>query len=151
MKEGFTPLRTSSSPLWNERPRRLHEAIFENSPVQQFLIDAFEGAILQANRAARDFWGDQAESGRKAPGLLHGQAAGILGLKAENRSGEERDLEVLLTRGIFDPESESAREIIHLRLQDVTDRNRDISALRESREFLQATLDALPAHIAILD
>jgi len=36
-------------------------------------------------------------------------------------------------------------------VQDITDRMRDQEVLRESQRFLQSTLDALSAHIAILD
>jgi PAS domain S-box-containing protein len=67
-------------------------------------------------------------------------------LPLETRDG--RKIEVEFVSNVYQA---GDKKVIQCNIRDITERKRSEAALKESRRFLRATLDALSLHIAILD
>ncbi len=141
---------TVSQPWWHLVFRSAFEAVVIHD----------QGTILQANEAALELFGyDQAELVGQSVYMLfppeaHDKVAGYVAL------GDETPYESKGVRkdgSVFDSEVRvrvipyQGRPVRVAAIRDITERKRAEDALRQSQEFLQAALDSLSAHIAILD
>ncbi len=67
-------------------------------------------------------------------------------LPLETKAGERREVEF-----VSNVYGENGHRVIQCNIRDITERNRAKRVEHESQRFLQATLDALSSHIAVLD
>lgn len=129
-----------AAPAAHDRYRQL----FEESAAAQLVVDAGTGRVVEANRAAADFYGvpRAALVDASLSSLGDGDASvlddalevaaeiglHLVGLPQRHASGERRIVEVYGT-----PLPDAGRAVVHLILHDITDRAR---AEQREREFL---------------
>ncbi len=152
--------------LWNEREASIEVTV--SQPWWHIVFgSAFEavvihdrGTILQVNQAALDLYGyEQAELiGQSMYGLvapeLREQVAGHVAAGNETpyeAVGVRKDGSTFVSEVRARMIPYQGRLVRVAAIRDITERKRAEEALRQSREFLQAALDSLSAHIAVLD
>jgi PAS domain S-box-containing protein len=132
-----------------------------NSSVM-LLIDPADGAILDANAAALDFYGYSrtqllamriadintlpAAEVRQAMGSVPEERGGQFQFQHRLADGSIRDVRVSSSRIHI-----GERTVLHSIVSDITDRKRTETELRRTRAILQAAMDQSPAGIAIAD
>jgi PAS domain S-box-containing protein len=149
--EGGTSIQvTVSQPWWHIVFRSAFEAVVIHD----------RGTILQANQAALELYGyEQAELiGQSVYKLIapdvHDQVAEHIAGGDETpyeSKGVRKDGSVFISEVRARAIPYQGRLVRVSAIRDITERKRAEDALRQSREFLQAALDSLSAHIAILD
>jgi PAS domain S-box-containing protein len=149
--EGGTSIQvTVSQPWWHIVFRSAFEAVVIHD----------RGTILQANQAALELYGyEQAELiGQSVYKLvapeMHGRVAEHIARGDEmpyESKGVRKDGSVFVSEVRARAIPYQGRVVRVTAVRDITERKRAEEALRQSQEFLQAALDSLSAHIAILD
>lgn len=139
-----------------------HRALFERSKIPMLLIDPDDGSIIDANGAAKAYYGYPLESLRRMhmsdiDQLPHGESEAELALaKAENRdsshfshrlaSGEIRQVEVR-----SGPLTVDGRTLLYYFIQDITERHAAEMALVNETARMYALLETASDGIHILD
>jgi PAS domain S-box-containing protein len=152
--------------LWNEQGTSIQVAV--SQPWWHIVFgSAFEavvihdqGQILQVNQAAVELYGyEQAELiGQSIYKLIAPEFRAYIERRvaeedetAYEAAGLRKDGSVFVSEVRARAIPYQDRMVRVAAIRDITDRKRVEEALRQSHEFLQAALDALSAHIAILD
>ncbi|MCM0755635.1 PAS domain S-box protein [Desulfovibrio aminophilus] len=145
-----------------EESETLFRKLFEDHAAVKMLLDPETGRIMDANRAAAEFYGwsrEQLQSMRiqeintLPPEKVREEmdkAASARRLRFEFRhrlaDGTERDVEVLSGAVVH-----KGRQLIHSIVHDVSDRKRMQEALRASESYLKSVLDSSNDGILVED
>jgi len=144
-----------------EKEQRYRQ-MFETNQAIKLILDATCGDIIEANSAASRFYGYPEETLRslgfhdlnQAEPLRLGQLLGAIRqgqlttFQETHRLASGREREVEIQAG---PVTTGDTELIYLIINDVTEREQSLKALRDNEQKLQSLVEAATEGIAMLD
>jgi two-component system, cell cycle sensor histidine kinase and response regulator CckA len=139
-----------------------YRLIFSREKDAIVLTDAETNTFLEVNESAEQLWGYSREEllEMKAPDVSAepeeskqalSSGAGTEGIQVPIRWHKKKDGTVFPVEISAGPFTWKGRSVVCSIIRDSSERLACDRALRESQVFLESTVDALPAHIAILD
>jgi two-component system cell cycle sensor histidine kinase/response regulator CckA len=140
----------------------LFRDLFENDRAVKLLIDPHTGHIVDANKAAENFYGWSREKLRQmsiqeinilSAEIVHEEMEKVarqernhFEFRHRTADGSVRDVDVFSSRI-----TTKGRDLLYSVIQDVTERKRAEEALTYERNLLQALLDNTPDHVYFKD